>query len=236
MTSRRPARDALHLPGGRLRGRRASAPTVQQHQRSPASAAQTAFGATTAGGAHAAGRLDPRPGQRRRRDARAGQHRPGAVQSAVACVHWVSRRARPRLAQRRCGLASRATCCIPARWCSTTPSACRPPRRRTVHLLRLQRRLPARASRAARLRPTASSSGRSSRPSSSASSAACATRIPTWLNAGHADPALVPLARPKDYFFDGPIGVVGGPPRPPPTKWIFVDRAPRRSASSTPST
>jgi type IV pilus assembly protein PilY1 len=44
---------------------------------------------------------------------------------------------------------------------------------------------------------------------------------PTWLNPG-TDPALVPFAATKDYFFDGPIGVWEDSTTTPATKWIFV--------------
>jgi type IV pilus assembly protein PilY1 len=44
---------------------------------------------------------------------------------------------------------------------------------------------------------------------------------PVWLNPG-TDPALVPLAQTKDYFFDGPIGAWEDSTTTPPAKWIFV--------------
>jgi type IV pilus assembly protein PilY1 len=44
---------------------------------------------------------------------------------------------------------------------------------------------------------------------------------PIWLNPG-TDPAAVPFAATKDYFFDGPIGAYEDPTTSPPTKWIFV--------------
>lgn len=44
---------------------------------------------------------------------------------------------------------------------------------------------------------------------------------PPWLNPG-TDPLLVPLAKTKDYFFDGPIGAWEDTSVKPHKKWIFV--------------